>query len=357
MKAPYASTNAALGGLPTVGVDVPILAVFLFLFICGAVSNMTLLQVNRKRGHKFLMSGMLFGFCMARITACMMRIVWACRPKNLRIAIASSVFTAAGVLLLFIANLLFAQRIFRAQHPNAGWSKAFHFTFIAIYAVIPLSLVMLIVAVVQSFYTLNGNTRRIDRDIQLYGQTYFVFVSFLPIVITTLSLLLPRKAPTEKFGTGRFRNKIYIVYFVSFLCCLGAAYRMGTAYKKPVPNSQHPAYFGKAPFYVFNFTIEIIIIASYILLRVDRRFWVPNASHGPGDYSREKVGWTAFSRRKSLEESPESDDDDSGSSIHGHVIAPEEAIFDNETSEEAAAEKAEHQKTTAAEPAKTSTNV
>lgn len=58
------------------GLDVPITAVFMVLFILGAISHMTILLVNKKRGHTFVMSGMMFGFCMARMTTCVMRIVW-----------------------------------------------------------------------------------------------------------------------------------------------------------------------------------------------------------------------------------------------------------------------------------------
>jgi hypothetical protein len=51
----------ALGGAPEIGVDIPITAVFLAMFIMGAVAHMTIFQLNRRKGHKFLMSGLLFG--------------------------------------------------------------------------------------------------------------------------------------------------------------------------------------------------------------------------------------------------------------------------------------------------------
>jgi len=44
-----------------VGVDIPITAVFLLLFIIGAATHMTIFQLNRKRGHKFVFSGLIFG--------------------------------------------------------------------------------------------------------------------------------------------------------------------------------------------------------------------------------------------------------------------------------------------------------
>jgi hypothetical protein len=89
--APYPPRTAGLGGQPTKQLDSPITAVFLALFVMGAATHMTILQVNLRRGRKFVISGMLFGFCMARILACTMRLVWASYPHNVSVAIASQV--------------------------------------------------------------------------------------------------------------------------------------------------------------------------------------------------------------------------------------------------------------------------
>ncbi|KAI4202912.1 MAG: hypothetical protein LQ346_001885 [Caloplaca aetnensis] len=283
--APYPPKTAGLGGIPTVHTDVPITAVFLFLFICCAVAHMTILQLNNKRGHKFLMSGMTFGFCMARITTCIMRIVWATRPRNVRIAIAAQIFVAAGVVLLFVINLIFAQRIIRAAHPHSGWHPFFSRSFTAIYVLIIVSLVMLIIANVQNFYTLNSHTKHIDRAIILYGGTFYAIVSFLPFPLVIGGLVIPRTTRVEKFGTGRFRTKIAILLTSAFLLSLGAAFRVGTNYKTPRPINDPPAYYNKACFYIFNFLVEIVVVILYVVVRVDRRFHVPNGSKGPGDYS------------------------------------------------------------------------
>lgn len=283
--APYPSKNAGSGLIPTVKVDVPILAVFLALFILGAVAHMAIFQVNRKRGHKFIMSGMIFGFCMARITTCVMRIVWATRPTNISIAIAAQTFVAAGVVLLFVINLIFAQRIIRALHPSTGWHPSFSGFFTALYTLIVINLIMLITANVQSFYTLNKNTLRIDRDIQLYGQTYNALMAFLPIVLVIGGLVIPRKTPVEKFGNGRFRSKIYIVLLSSVTLTLGAAFRLGINSKTPRPRNNPAWYHSKACFYVFNFTLEYLVVVLYAVARVDVRFHVPDGSKGPGHYS------------------------------------------------------------------------
>lgn len=266
-------------------VDIPITAVFMFFFICCAATHMTIFQLNRRRGHKFIMSGLMFGFCMARITTCIMRIVWATRPTNLRIGIAAQIFVAAGVVLLFIINLIFAQRIVRSAHPHFGWHRAFSLAFKAVYAVVGISLVMLITCTVQSFYTLNANTRRIDRDVQIYGGVFYAFVAFLPVPLVLGGLVIPRETRLDKFGSGRFRTKISILLLSAVLLCLGASFRVGTNLKTPRPRDDPAWYHSKACFYIFNFTVELLVIVLYAALRVDRRFHVPNGSRAPGDYS------------------------------------------------------------------------
>ncbi|KIW21387.1 hypothetical protein PV08_01967 [Exophiala spinifera] len=284
---PYPAKTAGVGGVPTVGVDVPICSVFLFLFICGAASHMAILQINRRRGHKFLMSGLMFGFCMARNITMIMRIVWACYPTDVQIAIAASIFAYAGVLVLFLVNVIFAQRILRAAHPHFGWHKTLSNVFIVLYVLIGVMLAMVISAIVQSFYTLSPNIHRIDRDLQITASTYLLFISFLPIPMVVCGLIVPRKTRLEKFGTGRWRTKVAILLASSMLLCLGASFRSATTYKNPRPRDDPAWYDAKWCFYFFNFTVEIIVIFLYLILRVDRRFHVPDGSKGPGDYVAE----------------------------------------------------------------------
>lgn len=286
---PYPPKTASLGGVPTTHVDVPVTAVFLVLFILGAIGHMTLFRMNLKRGHKFIMSGMMFGFCMARIVTCTMRIVWATRPRQIPIAIAAQVFVAAGVVLLFVINLIFAQRIIRASHPNTGWHPLFSKIFLFIYVLIVVTLVMLIVSVVQNVYTLNKNTKRVDRDIQLYGGTFNTVVAFLPILLVIGGLVIPRTTRLEKFGRGRFRIKILVLVIPSALLTLGAAFRTGTNYKTPRPLNNPAWYHSKGCFYTFNFLIEWIVIVFYLVMRVDLKFHVPNGSNKAGDYSGRSV--------------------------------------------------------------------
>lgn len=283
--APYPPTTSLLGGIPTVGVDIPITSVFLFLYILGAIAHMYRFRTNRTRGHNFLISGFVFGFCMARIVTCIIRIAWATRPRNVSIGIAGVIFVQAGVVLLFAVNLTLAQRIYRGWHPNSGWHPLGQWMIYAIYLWIVTSLTILIIATAQSFYTKNNNTKRIDRDLQLYGQTVWAIVSFIPIPVVIAAYLFPRKTKTEKFGTGRLRVKSAILLIAATLLCLGASFRAGGNYKTPRPNTNPGWYHSKACFYIFIFTVEIIVVAMYAIGRIDQRFHVPDGSKGPGDYS------------------------------------------------------------------------
>ncbi|KAH6718076.1 hypothetical protein BKA61DRAFT_297243 [Leptodontidium sp. MPI-SDFR-AT-0119] len=292
---PYPPPMAGLGGVPTKTLDVPITSVFLFLFVLGAAAHMTILQVNMKRGHKFIISALLFGFCMARITACTMRLVFNSYPRNVSIMIAAQVFLAGGVLLLFIINLIFTQRVIRATHPKWAWSKSLSLAFKIYYVSIVLLLIALIFCTVQAFYTLDTNIRRIDRDIQLLGATYFAVAAFLPIPLLTINFLIPRpkSGPSfpyrrvDKFGTGSFRTKICILLFSSAILTFGAAFRAGIAYV-PRPRNDPAWYHSKACFYIVNFAVEIVVVALYAVMRIDKRFHVPDGSKGPGDYRGRK---------------------------------------------------------------------
>lgn len=281
---PYLPTAAGIGGLPTKNVDDPICAVFLVLFVIGAAVHMAIFQVNMRRKKKFVMSAMIFGFCMARSTTIAMRLVWASYPTDISVGIAAEVCVAAGVLLLFIINLIFAQRIVRASHPHWAWAKWFSLAFKLYYASMVVMFAALITCTIQSFYTLSHNTRRIDHDVLLVGGTYFAVAAFLPIPMMLLRLIIPDRPTIEKFGHGRFRTKIFILLFSSVLLTLGAAFRAGVNYV-PRPSNDPAWYDSKACFYLFNFTIEIIVVALYAIVRIDKRFHIPDGSHGPGDYA------------------------------------------------------------------------
>lgn len=240
---------------------------------------------------------MCLGFCMTRIFATSIRIAWSVYPHNISVGIAAMIFVYAGIILLFIANLFFSQRIVRAQHPHIGWSKPFSIFTPILVAIIIATILCLIAAVIVEFFVVNGDNYALP--IQKFGSTLFAVVAFLPIPIVTISALA-RKHPNirmtktvDKFGEGSMRAKIAIVLVSALFLTLGAAFRSATTLIEPVPLTKgtpprpapEPAYLSKAAFYTFNFTLEICITFFWLAIRIDKRFHIPDGAKGPGSYA------------------------------------------------------------------------
>jgi hypothetical protein len=93
---PFQPPDAILGGIPDKDFDQVITAVFLVLFVMGAVTHFTIHEVNGKRGHKFHLSDAMFDFCMLRLVTTTMRIVWVHRTSNPSVVLAALIFENAG---------------------------------------------------------------------------------------------------------------------------------------------------------------------------------------------------------------------------------------------------------------------
>lgn len=227
---------------------------------------------------------------MSRIVTCSLRLATLIHPHNIRLAIAAQIFTAAGVLLIFVINLLWTQRVVRSLHPQFGWHRIPSTALKLLWPVLALTLVITIVSVVQSLYTLRPRTLHIDRALQLYGTTFLAIVSFLPLPILALCFAFPRTQRADAFGKGSLRTKIAVLVTGTVLVCFGATYRAGTMWMAPVSMRQPlPAYYHKAAFYLVNFGVEIVVVALYAGARVDRRFWVPDGAKGPGSYGHREA--------------------------------------------------------------------
>ncbi|KAK0751423.1 hypothetical protein B0T18DRAFT_361860 [Schizothecium vesticola] len=279
---------AQAGGVPTPLPDDPVIAVLLVFFIGSAILHMSLFQLNLRRAHKFVFSVLLFGFSMARITALAVRLAWSHHPGNPRIAIAASVLTAAGVLILFVVNLLFALRVVRAYHPAFGWGRGLHWAFSALVASVIGVLVMVIVAGVHLVFTADVAARGRDRQVQLFAAVYLAMAAFLPIPVVLAAWATAGAKVREKFGKGSFRAKMGLLLGTSVLLTLGAAFRAGTAFLAPRPVGNPGWWHSKVAFYLFNFGIEVVVTWAYGLARFDKRFHVPDGCKGPGDYAGKK---------------------------------------------------------------------
>lgn len=284
LQPPYQPNVAGVGGRPTVDVDIPALSVFILLYLIGAIAHQIIFQLNRRRGHKFLPSLFMFVFCMARIVTCIMRLVWATRPTNVRIAIAAQIFTNLGILIVYVVVFILSQRLLRMTHPRVGWSQALSIADIIIYVFLGIAIVLVIAFTVLSFYTLDTKLLSAASWIQRGAITYLLLFNVITLVVWLYSL-----SPTGTIdipGTGSLMSKQAILGTAVVLLNLIAGFHAGTTWEPARPASDPAWYDSRAAFYMLNFFCEIVVVYMLLITRFDHRFWVPNGSTGPSDYSR-----------------------------------------------------------------------
>ena len=249
------------------------------LYLCSAAANMYIFQKNRKRGHKFLISAILFGFSMARVITCIMRTVWATRQHNIKVAIASQIFNNAGVLIVYLVNLIFAQRILRAKHPRLGWNTALAQVFHIGYALLAGALIMVITATVIMFYTQDLHTIRACVDCQGAAVIFLFILTAIPLLLVSISFLLPQSTRGEEtFGAGSINGKIVLLIVAACLATTLSGFKLGTSWEAPRSLNNPAWYHSRAAFYCFGYMLEIFVLCIYIFGRVDKRFHVPNGS-------------------------------------------------------------------------------
>ena len=269
---PYPPVGALLGGIPASKLNTPISGVLIALFLIAAITHITIFERNRiLRKRRFLPSIMCFWVCMLRTVALSLRIAWSRQQTNITLAIVVNVFTAAGVVILFVANLVLTHKIVRATLGTRwpGLVRPARVLLKVLIASVIGMLIALIAATVRSFFTLDTGIRQQCRDVQLVGTTWLALMAFLPIPILLVTLLLSRKRPVKDFGHGSM-FKILLVLFTATILALGAGFRTGVAFDaRMTPDWFHST----ACYYCFNYVIEIVVLYLYAITRFDRRFW------------------------------------------------------------------------------------
>lgn len=223
---------------------------------------------------------------MFRVISSAVRIAWACHQQNRQLGIVQDAFQNAGLALLYVVNLFMGQRLLRARHPWLGWSIAVAILLLSMIGVTIAAVLMVLVVESQSFLAISASILRIDRDIELFVLTWYLFVALVPLLVVLLALGLPRSSYIDKFGSGRFRWKYAILTASSSLLILSAGWRCGTGFAYPLRQpARRPWYFSSACYYVFVPMLEIMVLILYLAVRIDQRFHVPDGAAGPGEYS------------------------------------------------------------------------
>ncbi|KAJ2898789.1 hypothetical protein MKZ38_003659 [Zalerion maritima] len=276
--------GAFLGGEPTRNVDLPLALVFLVLFALGAFRHISTYRANAKRGHKFLLSDLMFDFCMVRLLTCIFRAIWVfVDPRG--VVLAANIFENGGASVIFAVNLFLAQRIVRAMHPEVGWHPIFGYASLFLIFSVPALIVTNIITLSVSFFSV-GKSGQLEaaEDVLKFGVIWNMMLSVMPLIWIFLACAKPGPPP-ENFGTGGFRAKTALVVYSTSSLAFGAAIRLAAAFNPGAPDTDSALY-SKAVFYITGFVLEILTVALYALTRIDLLFYVPDGSSGPGDYSK-----------------------------------------------------------------------
>lgn len=229
-------------------------------------------------------------FCVTRIIATSLRMAWAVSPGNTSLASAAQIFVYAGIVILIVTNLFFAQRFVRAQHPRVGWKKTFSLP-IGIWALVCcIAVFLLIVSVIVQTYLRDPFSQQSAQEIQLFSNIIFTITALLPIPIVGISAIAKsyptlKPKPIDNFGKGSLNRKMVIIFSSATILSIGAIYRASITYVNPVPlDAPVPWYFSRASFYIFNFSLDFLLITLWLIVRIDAQFIIPDGANGPMTY-------------------------------------------------------------------------
>lgn len=262
-----------------------------------------------------------------------LRIAWACYPQNANLAIAANIFVYVGTMILYLLNWFFVQRIVRAQHTRLGWSTPYRIFHRAALGCLIIALLMIIISQVWRSFTQNETKLTTFRALFLTGQTYFTVFCLAPAILVAISLIIPR-TEVEKFGAGRLRINITIMLIAVAILSTGQVFRCVLAWIPATPlvalqrgRIAMPWYLTKPCFYMFNFVTELSVVIMFAIVRVDLRFYVPNGSAKPGDYSSSRVNLDPLDNEKPsvAPPSPMIHENNSNQTIHCY----ESSIFED----------------------------
>ncbi|KAK3933612.1 hypothetical protein QBC46DRAFT_368664 [Diplogelasinospora grovesii] len=278
------ASESFMGQVPNATIDLPLTIVFLLLFAAAAFTHISIYRNNAKRGHKFLLSDVIFDFCMIRTLTCIFRIIWVF--VNTRgIILVALIFENGGAAVLFAVNIFFVQRLVRSIQPHYGWNPIFGYVTLTLAFSVPAVIILNIVSLSVSFFSV-GNEVRLGatKGMLIFGASWNVFLVNFPMMALFAACVVQGPKP-EPFGIGQFRTKAAILLFGAAALSIGAALRLA-AIVNPQPPDSSDVLYSKALFYMTGFLLEILVVALYAVGRVDLLFHIPDASAGPGDYAR-----------------------------------------------------------------------
>lgn len=270
---PYPLDTAQIGGLPSVSVDIAPLAVFLGIYATSAVISVLLFESQRRRHLSRTIPVILFLFSGERVLTCVMRITWTFKLASVRLAVASQIFLQAGVLLLYLLNLILAERVWLDRQPGARTRLGLRVVLSMLSALTVSALIMVITSIIVSVYTLNQTSISTCRNIQRAGATYFLILATIPLAMLAMASVSSSPFSNKHHGGLHKKNsKISVTVISSIFCVLNAGFKAGVVWAPPRSLFDPAWYHSRACLYVFVFSTEVLVLALLYATRAELRF-------------------------------------------------------------------------------------
>lgn len=199
-----------------------------------------------------------------------MRIAWAFRPTNVRVAVASQVLLQAGVLLLLLLNLILAERLWLDRRPGRRTRRGLKVFLGAVSAMTVSALIMVVVSIVVSVYTLDQRTIEKCREVQRTAACYLVVLAVAPVALLLLAALFPA-VPMPR-GTRLNRSKLAIVLLSCLLYTINTGFKAGVLWARPKSLFDPAWYHSRACLYTFVLGTELLALVLLSAVRADIRF-------------------------------------------------------------------------------------
>lgn len=177
------------------------------------------------------------------------------------------------------------------MHPKIGWSMPFSIIIRLMAISVPVLIILQIISIILLFFSTDDASRfNAFETILKFGASYLLILASFPFWAIFLACSIPGPRP-EKFGEGHLRVKTSLVMLAAAMLTTGAIVRTYAFFNPRAPDNDDVLY-SKPIFYTTQFTLEILVVAAYAIVRFDLLFHIPNGSSKPGDYSKNIFGDT-----------------------------------------------------------------
>lgn len=231
---------------------------------------MLLAESHRRKGHNRTIPIITFLFSGERVLACAVRMAWASRPDSVRIAVASQVLLQAGVLLLLLLNLILAERVLLGRRPGPRARRCLRVLLGAMSALTVSALIMVVVSIIVSVYSLDQSTIERCRDVQRAAASYLVVLAVAPAALLSVAPLFSTE-PTPRVTTLR-RSEVAVVLSSCLLCTLNAGFKAGVVWARPKSLFDPAWYHSRSCLYTFVLGTEVVALVLLLATRADLKF-------------------------------------------------------------------------------------